>query len=78
MDRSRDQGFTFFEMCLQPLLNQRIIRVLLLQLGEQNLYILKLPGFLPVIDQQKPCLAVGRLALQDCFELLLRSFHLFE
>ena len=49
----------------QPLLQCRVIRVLLLKLCQQYLHILQLPGFFPVTDQQHPRLAIGRLALQQ-------------
>ncbi|MNN49779.1 hypothetical protein D3C81_1643290 [compost metagenome] len=44
---------------------------------QQDLHILQLPAFLPVIDQQDPRLAVGGVALDDFLQLLLRRFQFF-
>ena len=60
------------------MLQRRIVRVQLLQLSQQNLYVLQLTAFLPVIDQQDPRLAVGRVALDDFLQLFLRRFQLLR
>ncbi|MNC28241.1 hypothetical protein D3C75_764400 [compost metagenome] len=55
-----------------------IVRVLPLQFGQQYLHVLQLAGFLPVLDQQHPCPAIGRLAAEHGFQLLLRGVELFQ
>ena len=55
----------------------RIVGVQLFKLGEQYLHILQLPAFFPVVDQQHPRLAIGRMALDDFLQLLLRRFQFF-
>ena len=56
---------------LQALLQRRVVRILLFKLCQQHLHILQLAGFLPVIDQQHPGFAIGRVALDDFFQLAL-------
>ena len=63
-------------MLLEPLLQRRIIGIHLFELGREDLHVLQLPAFLPVIDQQHPCLAIVRMALNDFLQLFLRRFEL--
>ena len=56
----------------------RVVRIQLLQLRQQNLHILQLAAFLPIVDQQHPRPAVGGVALNDFLQLFLRRFQLFR
>ncbi len=62
----------------QSLLQARVVGILLFEFGQQYLHVLQLTGFFPILDQQHPCAAVGRVTTQDLFELLLRRFHLLQ
>ena len=72
----QDDGSTKFQSGSKPLLQRRIIGVHLFELGQQDLHVLQLPAFLPVIDQQHPSLAIVGMSLNDFLQLFLRRFEL--
>ena len=59
-------------------MKRRVVRILLLQLCKQYLNLLQLTTFLPVTNQQDPCVAIGGMTLYDFFELLLCRLQLIE
>ena len=59
---------------LQPLLQGGVVRVQLFQLRQQDLYVLQLAIFLPVLDQQHTCPTVRRIVLDDLHQLFLGRF----
>lgn len=63
---------------LQALLEQRIVRILPLEFGQQHLYVLQLPGFLPVLNQQHPRTPIRRFPAQHGLQLFLRSLDLLQ
>ena len=67
--------FYWIQLASKPLLQRRVIRVHLLKLSQQNLHILQLPAFLPVVDQQHPGPTIGGMALDYFLQLLLRRFQ---
>ena len=62
----------------QPLLQLRVIGVLLLKFCLQDLDLLQLTIFLPIPNQQDSGTAVGGLALEDFGQLFLGGFQLIE
>jgi len=47
------------------LLQGGIVRILLFELRQQHLYVLQLATLFPIIDEQYPRFAIGRMALDD-------------